>query len=94
VVYLRTTLASVASLFAFVLVFGFPASGQETTAAPEAQETATPTQPNGDIGFGSASEGGSGIFEMSPNGAGVTPVVATTTAVTLTGRPTVARSLS
>lgn len=73
-VYLRTTLVSFASLFAFVLVFGFPASGQETTASPEAQETATPTQPNGNIGFASASEGGSGSFEMSPNGTGVTPV--------------------
>ena len=55
-------------------MFGFPASGQETTAAPEAQGTATPGQRNGNIGFSSASEGGSGIFEMSPNGTGLTPV--------------------
>jgi TolB protein len=63
----------------FVLVCGFPASGQETTiaedtAAPEAQEPVTPTRRNGNIGFASASESRSGIFEMSPVGTGVTPV--------------------
>jgi dipeptidyl aminopeptidase/acylaminoacyl peptidase len=62
--YLRTTLASVSSLFAFVLVFGFPASGQETTEVERSR--------NGNIGFVSEREDDTEIFEMRPDGSGAT----------------------
>jgi Tol biopolymer transport system component len=66
VTYLRTTLASVVSLFAFVLVLGFPASAQETTQVEMSR--------NGNIGFVSDREDDTEIFEMGPDGSGATQI--------------------
>jgi len=52
------------SLFAFVLVFGFPAYGQETTQVERSR--------NGNIGFVSEREDDTEIFEMKPDGSGAT----------------------
>jgi Tol biopolymer transport system component len=75
--YLRTMLVAITFLLVLVMMFGFPASGQQTTgaqrpAAPQAQQTTTPTPHNGNIAFTSDRDGDLEIFAMSPSGESVT----------------------